>query len=149
MIIKEVSEIKEANICDNLLTELIQDERQYNPKINKNYIVKDYYKNYINRDDAKIFVATKDNEIMGYIFILVNDFKGTEENNAKIDALFVKKEYRNKGVATKLVNTAKDWIKSKGINAIIIGVTYNNEIAKKLYYKMGFENFSLTLKCNI
>lgn len=43
MLIRILDEIY-ANNCDALLTKLIQDEKQYNPFINENFIVKDYFK---------------------------------------------------------------------------------------------------------
>ena len=45
MIIKKVDNIFEANVCDELLTCLIEDEKRYNPNLKDNYMVKDYFKN--------------------------------------------------------------------------------------------------------
>ena len=46
MIIR-VEDEKRADICDELLTKLIQDERQYDSSIDVNLKVKDYFKNII------------------------------------------------------------------------------------------------------
>lgn len=59
-------DIKEIN---NLLTDLIQDERQYDENINKNYIVKSYYEQFFEKKDSCIIVAKdENNNILGYGF---------------------------------------------------------------------------------
>ena len=148
MIIKEVSDELEAKICDDLLTELILDEKKYNSNVNEDFKVNNYYKNYIGKDSSKLLVALEDNKIIGFIFTkIIGD--ETEKSSAKIDALYVVKEYRNKGVATKLIESIKTWLKDIEIDSVTISTMYQNEIAKKLYYKLGFNDYYVTLKCNI
>ena len=55
MIIR-VFDDKRAEVCDGLLTKLIQDERQYNKFIDEKFIVKDYFKNVI-KDDNNILLC--------------------------------------------------------------------------------------------
>ena len=50
MIIRVLDD-KRAEVCDGLLTKLIQDERQYNKFIDEKFIVKDYFKNVISCTD--------------------------------------------------------------------------------------------------
>ena len=67
MIIKVLDEYK-ADKCDELLTKLIQDERQYDSYINENFIVKDYFKNII-KDKNNILLCYEENEnIVGYTY---------------------------------------------------------------------------------
>lgn len=148
MIIKKVSEVLEANKCDELLNKLILDERKYNDNIDSDFIVKDFYKNYIDNNKTNLLIAVENSNIIGYIFTKIIEVE-SEKKSAKIDALYIEEEYRNKGIATKLIEESINWIKDNSIDNITINVMYQNEVAKKLYYKLGFENYSITLKNNI
>ena len=148
MIIKKVSEVLEANKCDELLNKLILDERKYNDNIDSDFIVKDFYKNYIDNNKTNLLIAVENSNIIGYIFTKIIEVE-SEKKSAKIDALYIEEVYRNKGIATKLIEESINWIKDNSIDNITINVMYQNEVAKKLYYKLGFENYSLTLKNNI
>ena len=57
---------------------------------------------------------------------------------AKLDALYVLKEYRNMNIATKLIEDFKLWCQKNNIAYINVTVWSENIIAKKLYMKHGF-----------
>jgi hypothetical protein len=48
-LIIRVLDDERANICDELLTKLIQDERKYDDSIEEGCVVKDYFKNIIKK----------------------------------------------------------------------------------------------------
>ena len=146
MIIKEVETKEELQKCDKFLNELIKDEKRYNDNINTGNKIDGYYEKVIN-DNNKLFVAV-DTNILGYVFVKINDpvKNGELYKEAFIDALYVDKEYRNKGVATSLIEKAKEYAKNMGAKKISISVISLNEEALKLYYKVGFKDFSFRLK---
>lgn len=146
MIIKEVETKEELNKCDEFLNKLIQDEKKYNDNINDNNKIENYYEKVLN-DNNKLFIAL-DKNVVGYIFIKISDPSKNGElyKEAFIDALYVEEEYRNKGIATSLIEKAKDYAKSIGAKKISINVISVNENALKLYYKVGFKDFSYRLK---
>ena len=148
MTIKKVDTIEEANICDELLTLLIQDEKKYDDNIS-DFVVKDWYNKLYNDLDKVIFVAKENDEIIGYIYVKVAFDPSMVYKVTLIDALYVKEEYRFKGIATELINTAKNWTKEQGIKQITINVIEKNDVAYMLYRKLGFDNYSICLKCNI
>ncbi len=135
-----------ANKCDDLLTELIQDERKYDDFIIENFKVKDYFKNII-KDDKNILLCFEDKEnIIGYIF-----FKYQFQDNRVgylIDGLYVKEEFRNQGIAKSLINKGLDIINNQKIDFIDINVKYENIIAIKLYESFGFKTFSIKMRKN-
>ena len=145
MIIKEVETKEELNKCDEFLNKLIQDEKKYNDNINDNNKIENYYEKVLN-DNNKLFIAL-DKNVVGYIFIKISDPNKNAEiyKEAFIDALYVEEEYRNKGIATSLIGKAKDYAKSMGAKKISISVISVNETALKLYYKVGFKDFSYRL----
>lgn len=148
MEIKKVDTIEEANICDKLLTCLIQDEKKYDDNIS-DIIVLDWYNKLYNNPDKVIFIAKENDEIIGYIYVKVAFDESMIYKVSLIDALYVKEEYRFKGIATKLIEEAKNWTKENNIKQITINVIEKNDVAYMLYRKLGFNNYSICLKCDI
>ena len=148
MIIEKVKTKEEAIICDELLTKLILDEKKYNKNINVISII-DYYPNLYLKDNNTLFIAKQDNKIVGYIFIKELNDPTNILKEAIIDALYVEEEYRNNGIAKSLIEKAKNYCSNNNIKYISLNVMYQNEIAKKLYYNLGFKKFSLNLKSEV
>ena len=146
MIIKEVETKEELKKCDEFLNKLILDEKKYNDNINTDNKIEHYYEKVLN-DNNKLFIAV-DTDVLGYIFVKINDpvKNGELYKEAFIDALYVEEEYRNKGVATSLIEKAKEYAKDMNAKKISISVISLNEEALKLYYKVGFKDFSYRLK---
>ncbi len=119
---------KDADNLDKLLTKLIDDERQYDPSL-ETIIVSDFYINYINDDTRYLYLCEEENKIVGYTYLIKN------EDNVKIDALYVEEEYRNQGIATNLINEAVHYAKLNNKKYITINVLENNLKAKSLYSK--------------
>ena len=122
-------QIREANIndsliLDELLTDLIQDERKYDESINEDFKVNDYYKNYL-KNNKLVYVAVNNNNIVGFIDgEIIND--PTSYKNARIKALFVKEEYRNNGIASSLINKLMDIFKENNCYKVEISVLTEN-----------------------
>ena len=135
--IERITNEEEASICDGLLNELIMDEKQYDSSIDENAKVKDYYKNMIVNKDYILLAYKEDNIIKGYLFLKKMD------SVFFIDALYVSKEYRRKGIATSLI---KEAISIAGNSSIDINVLYANKRAYDLYRKLGFNDFKVTMR---
>ena len=145
--IVRVLDVERANICDNLLTKLIQDERQYNNSIDKDFVVKNYFQNVIKNENNILLCYEEDVMIKGYIFL-----KSIEDNNRKgylIDGLYVNERDRNKGIATKLIESALNMIKDKNVYFVDINVMVNNSVAINLYKSFGFNEFEVTFRKDI
>ena len=130
MIIK-VNSIDDCKICDNFLTLLIQDERKYDTTIDENFVVKDYFINMINNQNILLLYKTE-NKPIGYIFAKKIDDKYL------IDGLYVDINFRNKGIATKLIKVIIKEIYSLGDYKIFINVLKKNKVAVNLYKNIGF-----------
>lgn len=135
-----VATIEDAEELDSLLSKLIEDEKiNYDDSI-ESTMVNGCYKNIITRDDTMIYLCEDHNSIVGYIYAFIDGSKG------KIDALFVEKDYRNKKIASNLIEYTKKWFQDKKINHVEISVLSKNIIAKKLYNKSGFTTFKEIMK---
>ena len=143
MIIKVLDEYK-AEKCDELLTKLIQNERQYDSYINENFIVKDYFKNII-KDKNNILLCYEENEnIVGYTYF---KYQNNEDSiGYLIDGLYVEEEYRKRGIAKTLIKEGLKIISDYKIDFVDINVMYNNKIAIKLYESLGFNALSLKMR---
>lgn len=130
MIIK-VNNYDDCKICDNFLTLLIQEERKYDNTIDEKFVVKNYFINMINAHNILLLYKNGNNPI-GYIFAKKIDDKYL------IDGLYVDVNFRNNGIATKLVKEIIKEIHLLGNYKININVLKENKIAVELYKKMGF-----------
>ena len=130
MIIK-VNSIDDCKICDNFLTLLIQDERKYDTNIDEKFVVKDYFINMINNQNI-LLLYKSENKPIGYIFAKKIDDKYL------IDGLYIDINFRNKGIATKLIKVIIKEIYSLGNYKIFINVLKKNKVAVNLYKNIGF-----------
>ena len=151
MIIKKVSSIEEAKECDKLLTLLIQDEKNYNENIKDDYKLDNWYPNLINKNNNQLFIAVNDNEIVGYIYVKILTSNDSPEiyYEASISGIYVKESFRKQGIATKLINEAKNWCINKGVTYLKLNVLEGNIAALNLYKKLGFNDFSRILRTKL
>lgn len=129
-----------ANICDEMLTSLIMDERKYDTNIKENFVVRDWYSTTLDNKQRITFAAIDGEEVMGFIHGYVKDEAGICVNDTVIllDAMYVKEKYRKHGVGTALIEEFKKWGKSIDAKFIDLTVLDDNYSAIKLYKKHAF-----------
>lgn len=142
------SRVDEAKLCDELLTMLIQDERKYNQNINPNFKVDGWYETKVNLDNNCLLLCEENNEIVGFLYGFIDDAIFIEKE-AILDALFVKEEYRSKGIATSLIEEFKNWCKENKVKYLNVNVINENTQAFKLYQKNGFKVEASRLKTKL
>lgn len=86
--------------------------------------------------DQMIFVAQKDEEIIGYV---VARFSPGLCTSGRINEILVTKSERGKGIGTKLVERALSLLKKKGVKRVKLWVYKKNKKALTLYERLGFE----------
>ena len=59
-------------------------------------------------------------------------------NHGEIDSIYVKPEYRNRGIAGELMHRAMEWLADRQAKEISIGVVHGNESAHGFYARFGF-----------
>lgn len=82
-------------------------------------------------NNYKVFKVLLNKEIAGFIIIQLSD-------EVNIVSIAVKKEFRNLGLATKLINYAENFAKDKNFKVLSLEVSYKNIKAYVLYKKLGF-----------
>lgn len=141
-------DIKEIN---NMLTALIQDEKQYDENINENYLVENYYEQFLEKKDSCIIVAKNErNNIMGYGFGFIVNYGTVYDNKvSQLDAIYIKPKYRKRGIAKKIVQHFTKWSKDNKVSYIELKVCKNNSSAINLYENEGFCTAKTILKKKI
>lgn len=111
--LKEISTLERENIMINTMS-----EKQIETALkDENYTV---------------FKAVIGNENVGFIMLNKSD-------ELNIDSIAVKKEFRNLGIASKLVQNAENLAKESNIETLSLEVAHTNITAYLLYEKLGFK----------
>ena len=131
MIIR-VENVDDCKTCDNFLTLLIHDEKQYDETIDENFVVKDYFVNVIKNKDNILLLYKEGNNSIGYVFAKRVD------DGYLLDGLYVDISFRNKEIARKLLNEIIKEINLLEKYKIFINVLKENAVAYNLYKNLGF-----------
>ena len=111
----EPAKLEDAQEVNDMLTSLIQDEREnYDKNVNANYKVKNFFEHRIDKEDNYILVAKSANQILGYVYGFIQD-NGQVFNVkiAQLDSIFVKKEYRGRCIAKSLIQEFTKWAREQ------------------------------------
>lgn len=100
--------------------------------ISTNKISKQDFAHYLASENHKIYTAKINDEIVGFILLEITD-------EINIFTVAVDSQYRNIGLATRLVEQAKTLAKELNINKMSLEVSDNNLRAYLLYEKLGFK----------
>lgn len=86
-----------------------------------------------------IFVAEKDNEILGFCRFYNYDTSVYDdlEVDCEIREIYVRPDIKRMGVGSKLFNYTLDYLKKKGKMKLYLGVFKENYNSRKFYEKMG------------
>jgi ribosomal protein S18 acetylase RimI-like enzyme len=96
------------------------------------------------------FIAEKDGEIIAFIGGKINELVYKVHNKeGYIDDWFVKETYRSKGIGKKLYDALTLEFKKLGCTHLAIGAYCENKQALDFYRKLGFFDFTVTLKKKI
>ena len=63
-------------------------------------------------------------------------------DEANIDRIAVKKDYRNQKIATRLINEFEKVLYAKKVNNVFLEVRRSNQVAINLYKSQGYKNLS-------
>lgn len=108
---------------------------------------KKYYREIILMTSCICFVAEINNEIIGFALAAkkeVPQFRTVKV--VKLEELFVKDQYRNKGIGKLLIDYFLNWAKSVGADKAAVNVYFMNEKGIEFYKREGFIPYDLTLE---
>ncbi|MGN0594145.1 MAG: GNAT family N-acetyltransferase [Hominimerdicola sp.] len=94
---------------------------------------KEYFEKYLQRNPNTSFAAIENNKLVGAIMAGHDGYRGYIHHTAVV------KDFRCKGIGTKLVNLALNAIKNEGINKIALVAFKNNSSGNSFWEKQGFK----------
>ena len=92
------------------------------------------------RENHKIFVAEDENHtFLGYLWVGEGTNMMTGLRHGFVYDIFVKKEFRGKGIGKMFMEKAESYCQEKGYSRILLMVAAKNETATRLYNRMGYK----------
>jgi ribosomal protein S18 acetylase RimI-like enzyme len=92
------------------------------------------------RETDRIFVAEDERHaFLGYVWVGEGGNMMTGLKHGYVYDVFVKKEFRGRGIGRTLLEKAQNYCREKGYSRILLMVSVNNANATELYNKMGFK----------
>lgn len=100
---------------------------------------------------AGVYVAEIEGELIASGYVLEKKAKDYEkhERYAYLGFMYVKPEYRGKGVNQLILDALLDWAKERNLNEIRLEVYKDNLPAVKAYEKAGFKPLLLEMRMGI
>jgi len=107
----------------------------------------DYFARFVGNDNRKTFLAVDGGAIIGYISVLIQEQAGywKIKKVGHISGLMVHHNHRRKGVGRKLLQSAVDYFKEKGIKQYTLFTSVNNKCGIEFYEKCGLEKLYTTM----
>jgi ribosomal protein S18 acetylase RimI-like enzyme len=96
---------------------------------------------------GRIFLAVDDRTIAGFVCI-VTDKRGAPDDPARhafVHDLYVAREYRRRGIATRLMDAAEAFARSRGVVEVRLAVLERNQEARAFYATRNFRGYARTL----
>lgn len=102
----------------------------------------DHYTKELENKQARIIVACEsDGMLTGYqySYLTLLDYLSANNRECIMEALYVKPEYRGRGIATALVKQAEQWaITEMKADRLKAGIYAGNEASERVHKKAGF-----------
>ena len=128
------------NLAQNKYIDLISEFENDNfnsEAYSKNTITEILEDNHLLKNNTNIFTITSDDELLGYIIFSIS------EDFTDIYKIFIREHDRQKGYATKLIDTVYSLAKRYNSKKIMIEVRSKNLTANNFYKKNGFNMISI------
>ena len=146
MIIKiaKKDDIKDiVELAFNIHTQHSIYNRYYSLRDNAKELIKKYYLKLIQSKEHYFIVAIENEKVIGYAYASTGKrapyYK--EVNFGFFDEIFIKEEYRNKGIGNKMIDNIMTWFKEQGFIYTEMEVDTNNEVAISVCKKKGYYPF--------
>ena len=91
-------------------------------------------------DDAAVFVAEREGELVGYVWTTLEprSWKELREACGFIEDIVVLESQRRFGVATALIEQAMEWLRGRGAPRVVLWTAEQNHPAQHLFTRLGF-----------
>lgn len=136
-----VANIEDIEVLSKLLNELFSLEKEFIPN---ETLQKKALETIINDEKiGNILVCTYEDRVIAMVNILYSFSTALGSRVAILEDMIVLNEYRDKNIGSKLLEFAKEFAKSKGIERITLLTDDDNFKAHNFYEKNGFKKSSM------
>ena len=137
---KENFIIKEATVEDSKkVGETFDLYRQFYKKDPDKIASIEYIKQRLTNKESIIFFVEEDNVCIGIVQLYVTFDSLELSKKIILYDLFVRSEYRKKGIGAMLMDASKDFAKNNEISGIELSTAISNGTAQRLYESLGYE----------
>ncbi|MFB6178297.1 MAG: GNAT family N-acetyltransferase, partial [Halorientalis sp.] len=152
----EMPAIEAADALADLWVDLAAEQRQYGSKLkagaNRDQIRESLLRAivtdgcYVARTEAEDDFEIDADEILGFVMFGVDaqTFE-TTITRGTIQNLYVRPDYRNEGIGSKLLDAATANLADRNIEAVKLEVMVGNEAAERFYRRHGFDPHRIQL----
>jgi ribosomal protein S18 acetylase RimI-like enzyme len=105
-----------------------------------------YFERHVRSTIRKAIVAEREGKIVGFLIGSIEKRPPcfTTLCQAFLDTVAVAESSRNQGIGERMMHAFAEWAKVKGMPFIMLNVVVENDSAKHLYEKLGYETMLLT-----
>lgn len=153
--------IRKATIDDfeqilSLNSKLFLEEKEcYDKTLNEEWpesqSAADYYQAVIDEHYSCCFVAEANSKVVAHATALIRDSYNCRipDKHLLINFVYVVPEFRKQGIATSILEAMVEWAKCNDLEIIKINTYSKNEKAQRLYKKLGFDDYHVSLEKRI
>ena len=150
-IITRTATLADLNTLLEFEQRIIQTERPFDPTLKDGHI--NYYDiaTMIQAPHIEVIVAELGSEIIGSGYARIEDSKVylKHPKHVYLGFMYVKTEYRGKGVNKKVIAELQDWAVTQGIIELRLDVYNDNMPAVKAYEKIGFNKHLIEMRMGL
>lgn len=97
----------------------------------------------INKDDAIVYVAEANGEVVGHILATIQSYPPAFEikRYGLVNDLAISSGYRRNGIGTHLFSIVREWFIEKGMKRLEIEVAISNEVSTSFWNKMSLKPY--------
>jgi GNAT superfamily N-acetyltransferase len=88
---------------------------------------------------GQAWLIQQEDEVIGYIILTLGFSLEYRGRDAFIDELYLRPDYRGKGIGTQTLAFAEDACRVLGVQALHLEVDFGNSKAQHLYDKLGYQ----------
>ena len=102
-------------------------------------------------EHIEVVVAEVDSEIIGSGYARIESSKIylKHQKHAYLGFMYVKPNFRGKGVNKKIIEALKNWSVSQNVNELRLEVFYDNLPAIRAYEKVGFKKLMIEMRMGV
>ncbi len=131
-------ELRKANLEDlEMLVPLFDMYRVFYEQQSDQDGARKYLKDRITNNQSHIILASEDQKGVGFTQLYPLFSSVSMQRMHLLNDLFVRQEYRGKGIATLLLDSAKEYAQENGSKGLVLE-THKTNPAKELYERLGW-----------